>query len=177
MKKIIETEVMTFDALESDKAKDAARQWWLEGGLDNWYESVEEDAKTVKLKLGDFSMDSASFISAPDLEFIDGANSTAQLVLENHGEDCDTYKAAIAFEKAKDALPELPLEKDADYYRAEREKCETFDTLEADFLNALTKCYKKLLQKELDYQCSNESVDAALLANEYTFTADGKRFG
>lgn len=176
MKTIIQTEVMTFDEL-SDKAKDAARQWWLEGGLDNWYESVDEDAREAGLVIKNFDTDSASFIRNVELEFIDGGNSAAEKIMTNPGIGTDTYNAAMAFEKAKDAMPELPPEDDKAYYLMERENCTMFDALEGDFLSTLTQCYKKLLQQELDYRCSNESVDALLLANEYTFTAEGKRFG
>jgi bacillopeptidase F (M6 metalloprotease family) len=33
------------------------------------------------------------------------------------------------------------------------------------------------LQREYDYLTSNEAVDESIEANEYTFTAEGRRFG
>ena len=35
--------------------------------------------------------------------------------------------------------------------------------------------YLDTLQKEADYQLSDEAVDEAIQANEYTFLANGKR--
>ncbi len=37
--------------------------------------------------------------------------------------------------------------------------------------------YSMMLQRESDYLASAEAVDESILANEYTFTKDGKRFG
>ena len=33
------------------------------------------------------------------------------------------------------------------------------------------------LEREYEYQTSDEVTDEAILANEYTFTGDGRRFG
>ncbi len=175
--KTITTTVYDYAEL-NDEAKGKAKQWFFSTWPNHgWHDTVVEDAAMVKLKLSDFSMDSTSFISTPDLEFMDGGNSTAQLILENHGEDCDTYKAAIAFEKAKDAFPELPSIDAPDYAEIERRNCEAFDALEGDFMQELGECYRRMLQAEYDAMFEESYVANHMAANDYTFTVDGKCFG
>lgn len=176
MKTIINTEVMTFDEL-SNAAKEKARSWWLECGLDGWSNCTYEDAQNIGLKIKGFDMDSTSFVREVDGEFIISAIECSEKVMSEHGEHCDTYKTAKAFDEAIDALPDLPNENSLTYPNAEHAKCLAVDAIEGEFLTALLRCYKDMLQQEYDYQCSNEHVDETILANKYTFTKDGTCFG
>lgn len=44
-------------------------------------------------------------------------------------------------------------------------------------LRDLARWLYRSLEKEWDYQSSDEAVDEVIRANRYTFTADGSRFG
>ena len=46
-----------------------------------------------------------------------------------------------------------------------------------ELLRDLARWLYRQLEREYDYQTSNEVTDEAILANEYTFTDDGRRFG
>lgn len=50
---------------------------------------------------------------------------------------------------------------------------EKFAEIARDFMNWI---YRQL-ESEYDYQNADEQVDDTIRANEYTFTAEGKRFG
>ena len=47
----------------------------------------------------------------------------------------------------------------------------------AEALRDLARWLYRQLEREYDYQTSDEAVDEAILANEYTFTQEGRRFG
>jgi hypothetical protein len=46
-----------------------------------------------------------------------------------------------------------------------------------ELLRDLARWLYRQLEREYDYQTSDEVTDEAILANEYTFTGDGRRFG
>ncbi len=83
--------------------------------------------------------------------FVMSATDTANLILSEYGNSCGTSRSAERF------LDDV--------------------TDEAEFLRDLCEDYRIMLNNEAEYLTSNESVDEAIRANEYTFTADGKRFG
>lgn len=175
--KTIQTTVYEYSEL-SEKAKAAARNWWLEsGGLDDWWRCTYEDAEQIGLKLTSFDLCSASFVRNLEGHFIVSAIECSEAIFREHGEHCDTYKTAKAFDAANDALPELPSEDSPEYGEIERRLCESVDANEADFLDALLRDYAKLLQQQLEYMESEEAIAETLTANEYTFTESGKRFG
>ncbi len=169
--KIIETKVYTIDEL-SESAKEKAREWYMEGDdLHMAWEDVREDAKNIGLiieVLDDHRKNTGHFLIS--------AIECSNLILENHGAACETYKTAMEFIEAIDALPELPSEEDENYDKIERELCEQNDEIEEKFLHSLLEDYRIMLNKEVEYQNSNEHVDDMLRINEYEFTADGKRF-
>jgi hypothetical protein len=47
----------------------------------------------------------------------------------------------------------------------------------AELLRDLARWLYRQLEREYEYQTSDEMTDEAILANEYTFTGDGRRFG
>ena len=63
-------------------------------------------------------------------------------------------------------------------FRVVSEKLEDFDLkaneLEADFLEALGKCYLKILEKEYEYRYSDEAIIETIEANDYCFLENGK---
>jgi hypothetical protein len=165
MPKIIQTTVYEYAEL-NDKAKQAARDWLLSCEDDqDACDIVKEDAERVGFTLepgrGHF-----------EGTFADGAFNAACKIRNEHGPDCDTYKAAIAYEAAIDALPEQITN-----LEEESRNAEAGDVIEEEFRTALEKAYLKMLDAERLYRASDEYLAEGLEANEYTFTENGKRFG
>lgn len=96
-RKITKT-VYKFEEL-SDQAKEKARDWWRQSlGYDEWWDGVYEDADQASLKITGFDLDRADISG----RFTADACSCAHLIQDNHGEDCETYKTAVAFLAARD---------------------------------------------------------------------------
>lgn len=171
MPREITTTVYTYAELPTEVAKQRARNWWDKGNHD-WYESVYEDAAQAGIKIKQFDL----YCKKISLELINGDTTTAEYIFENHGKDCETYKAAQKWDAAIDALPDLPEEGSERYNEMERELCEGRDVIDAQFTEDLGKAYLKMLADELEHSQSEEAIAEALNANEYTFTADGRRF-
>lgn len=155
--RIIETPVFNFDDLD-EEAKENARNWYREGALDyDWWDSIFADAETIGLKITGFELDRGRYATG---EFTQDALSVCEAIIANHGKDCETYKTAMQYKG------EFRNEDYGEYEDARDE-----------FLKSLLEDYSIMLQHEYEYLLSDESVDEAIRANEYTFTETGKREG
>ena len=173
MKTITKT-VYTFDEL-SDDAKEKARAWYRDGALDyEWWDATYEDAKTIGLKLTSFDLDRNRHAKGALTE---SAPEVADLILKNHGDTCDTYKLAESFLKERDAIVDGAERDENGEFVDVPALEEKLDDCETEFTRAMVEEYSVTLQKECDWLLSDESVDESILANEYTFTVDGKREG
>lgn len=90
------------------------------------------------------------------------------MIVNNHGKDCDTFKTATQFIAAV-----LAVKPDTDDTDEEEER----ETLAAEFKRDILEDYLTMLRQEVEYRLKDETVDEDIRANEYTFTADGERFG
>lgn len=165
MPKTIETTVYLFHEL-SDKAKDKARAWWREVGTDYWYEQVYDDASQVGIKIKGFDIGRGQSIDMHVPSF----SQTAELIISNHRSECDTYRLAKAYLQALERIAEAT-------EWSEEEADEATDEAVDYFRKELEHCYLKALREQYEYEMSDEAADENIEANEYTFTADGKRFG
>lgn len=168
----VETKVYTYDEL-SEKAKEKARNWYREGyeALDAFQQLVD-DAELIGLRITALSERGTNKGG-----FMVSAIDCSEKILAEHGEDCETYKDAMAFMAAIDALPELPDEDHPDYDKMEAELCDKTDDAEREFLYALLEDYRILFEREIDYQTSNETIEESIRSNSYEFTEDGELFG
>ncbi len=151
----ITTKVYQFDEL-SDEAKQRAREWFLADGdeADQAWEYVQDDAKEIGLKIISLSDHRGN-----EGEFIESAIGTAKKILDEHGSSCETYKTASRYKNS--LIAETDDEKREDVTH--------------EFLHDLLEDYRVMLNKEIEYKYSDESVDENIRANEYEFTIDGKR--
>jgi hypothetical protein len=78
------------------------------------------------------------------------------------GRGCDEYSMSITVER--DTPTNQQMTADAE------------DTV-VELLRDLARWLYRQLEREYDYQTSDTVTDEAILANEYTFTDDGRRFG
>lgn len=171
--KTITTTVYEFDEL-NDKAKEKARDWYRDGALDyEWWDSTYEDAERAGLKITSFDLDRNRHACG---EFIKYAEDCAKRILAEHGQDCETFKTAAAFLKEREALTIKHADPEASNgltYDGDQ----AIEECESEFLKSILEDYSIMLQKEMEYLMSDESVDELIRANEYTFTETGKREG
>ena len=136
-----------------------------------WWDSTYEDAKHIGLKITSF--DDYSL----EAEFIEGAEYTANKILEDHGEQCETYQTAKNYLEERAELVAL-LSDGVHLDRVAEGNEDEFDwscnDLDAEFLYSLREDYRIILQKEYDYLTSEEAIKDTLIANEYDFTINGE---
>lgn len=203
MKTQIVTDVYTFDLL-SDKAKEKARDWYRQASAGDNFEAecVIDDAEEV-LKHTGWNISKvyySGFSSQGDGACFEGAWSAGgvNVVAMKEAAPLDTELHRIAEELAKVAAA-LPLSsggvRQSGYYyheyctrfefeaSEEKDDAETnlaINSAEADFIEASRDAMRwiyRQLEKDWEFQNSDETVDENILANEYTFMIDGERFG
>jgi hypothetical protein len=166
--KTITRTLYTFDEL-SNPAKEKAREWMREfvGGNYDWADFIECDAKSVGLEIKGWNLDRGAYCN---LSMTERPDRVCELIMDNHGEGCDTRNAAMEY-RAQCTSIALDLEAGRiDQYEAE----DLEDANKAEFRNNLASCYLDLLRREWEYRMSNEAIDENITANEYEFTEDGK---
>jgi hypothetical protein len=172
MARTIRTKVYKFDEL-NQTAKDKAIEQFNDINVDyDWWTSTYEDAANIGLKITSFDLDRYRHAKG---EFTLAANEVAQNILNNHGEECETYKTAAAFmEEWQPIFGNYMDENHADYESNESE-VKLMD-IENDFLTNILEDYSIMLQKECEYLQSEAVIIETIQSNEYEFTADGRRF-
>lgn len=161
--KTITVNIFTFDEL-SEPAKENARGWYRAIDSDQWaWETTKEDAENIGLKI--ISLEDHK---GNEGEFIGTAVDTCEKIITDHGPSCDTHKTAMHY---RDSLKRL-----SEKYDDSIEDEENYNNHVHEFLHDLLEDYRAMINKEIEYQNSNEYVDENIIANEYTFTDDGKRF-
>jgi hypothetical protein len=170
-KETIEHTYYQFDEL-TESAKEKARDWYREGGLDyEWWDSTYEDAKTIGLEITSFDFDRRGV----EGNFIAGAEETAHKIEKEHGEKCETFIDAKAYLVQRDAIVNQAEKDENGDFVDEYGLDNALDDIDKEFLHTLCEDYRIILQKEMEYLLSDESVDESICANEYEFTENGKR--
>lgn len=177
----------------SDKAKERARDWYRECIDSDEYSAVTEDAQAllellgfsdIKIYWSGFSSqgDGASFeagwsaYKCNSEEFFGHCPET-----EGNEEYCESAKRIIALATE---FPELTarLETRGNYSHSGTMRADLGDSpdgVEERFISAcrdFADAIYSALERENEYLYSEESVDENIRANEYEFTADGKRW-
>lgn len=166
----IRTKVYQFSEL-SESAQQKAIKWFLNSFDDSFaWHDIKEDAGQIGLKL--ISLDSHRENKG---EFMLSANEVAQNIFNNHGEVCETYKTAAKFmDEWQPVFSNYMDEGHEDYESKESE--DKLQGLEDDFLHSLLEDYRMMLDKQIEYEYSDEFAKDTIEANEYEFKADGTRF-
>ncbi len=171
----VTTKIYKFDEL-SDEAKEVAVQEFSDLNVDHeWWDSIYEDAATIGLKITAINIDQGSFCRGT---WTEDAEEAAALILEHHGETCETHKDATTFlvdlgkaEAAHKAQPGYNVEYDDDF----KDEYE-YEEMCQEFKKTICEDYRIMLQKEYEYLCSEAAIIESIKANEYEFTADGKHY-
>lgn len=160
---------------ESAKQKAIENLWDINVDYSEWDNSIE-DANEIGLKI--ISLDDHRSNKG---EFITTGEDCANLILENHGKDCETYKTAKSFLDQY-----LPLKKEWDekpdpngiggYENAgfpfEYENQAT--ELSEDFLHSILEDYRVMRNQNYEYLTSSEAIIESIQANEYLFNENGE---
>lgn len=158
MRTVIEKiDLFTFsEASEALKSKILTNYYDINVDHD-WWEFTYEDANNIGVNITGFCLDRGSYC---DIEFKHDAISTAESIIAEHGETCETYKTAKYY------LSEIGTTSNAIY--------ENFEEIEKEFKCSLSEDYRIMLTKEYEYLTSEEVIIETLISNEYEFTEDGK---
>lgn len=156
-----------------EKAIDSLRYINVEHG---WWAYTYEDAENIGLKITGFDLDRPNYCEG---ELLHSLTEVCNLIVKNHGENCDTYKTAKSFltkwgKLVKDHSDGIDINKVCE--DKEYEFYQLADELGNEFKKALCEDYKIILQHEYDYLTSDEKIKDTIITNEYDFTADGKKF-
>jgi len=171
MARTIRTKVYKFNEL-NETAKQKAIEKLSDINVESeWWEFVYEDAKQIGLKITGFDIDR----SYCEGDFILSANEVAQNIINNHGEQCETYKAAVEFTEEWQPVFANYMDETSENYESKQSEDKLME-LEDDFKNSLCEDYRIILSKEYEYLTSKEAIIEIIEANEYEFTADGKLF-
>lgn len=156
-----------FDEL-TDEAKDKAVEKLWDLNVDHdWWEWTLEDAKSIGLKITEFDIDHQICNGKLLIPGFDTANK----IIENHGEKCDTFSTATQYLSDHKELHEK--------YKDEIEAGNTWDydseleDLETELTRSLLEDYLLVLRKEYEHLTSKEAIIECIKSNEYTFLEDG----
>lgn len=169
MSKIISTEVFTFDEL-SEKAKEIARDWYREGNdIPFLAEYMEEELQRLLEPHGVTCKDAKIFYN---FSYSQGDGAMFEGNAYWNG-----YRAKIKqsghYYHYNSKTIELFREIDGQEVEASADDEAAFNTLYVQICQDLSKAGYAYI----DDAYSAEVVDESILANGYTFTSDGKRFG
>lgn len=135
----------------------------------NWWESTYEDASNVGIIITGFDIGRGQSCTG---DFGGRALETANKILAEHGEGCETVNTAHKYMADREALLlNVEVDEDGEYYNATET---ALSDLDKDFLRAVLEDYRIILSKEYEYLTSEEQIRESIEANEMEFTIDGK---
>jgi len=166
----IEINIYQFNEL-SEEAKEKALLNLSDINIDyEWWSSTYEDAKQIGLNITSFDLDRNRHCKGV---FDLSASEVAQNILNEHGEDCRTYKTADAFMAEWDPIFSDYMDESSENYESAGLENKLME-IEAEFLNSLLSDYAMMLQEECDYLQSDEAIIETIEANEYEFNEEGE---
>lgn len=161
----------SFDECSEELKEKILENYWDINVNDSfWYESIIEDAQRIGLKITEFDIEGRHI----DGDCILDHTEIAHKILEEHGEQCDTYKLAEAFLQERGEIVNTAPRDDDGEFEDERKLDDDLDECESEFKHNLLEEYLSIFRKEYEYQTSEEQVIESIRANEYTFNEKGK---
>lgn len=157
----VTTNVYLFTELSEEAQQKVIKKYYDINVSHDWWLDTYKDAEIIGLKLQYFGLDRNKHATG---SFITNAKDCADLVIHNHGDTCETYSLAVGYLAGYDNITN------------EEEDNETFDELNEEFLKNLLSAYADILQRECEYLQTDEAIKESIIANEYEFTENGKRF-
>lgn len=174
------TETITYKIYKFDELSSEAKQKAIESFSDlnvdhEWWSFTYDDIKTIGGLCKGFSL-GGDFNC--DIE-IDDIEETANLIIKNHSEQCETYETAQDFIKSKCELVVKysdGINKDEVLEENQSEFDDDMEYLDSEFLNSIQQDYLKILCDEYEYLTSEEQIIECIKSNEYEFNQDGTQY-
>jgi hypothetical protein len=172
MSKTIRLKIYKFEELIPAAQAKAITQF-VDTNVDyGWWQFIYEDAANIGLTLTGFDLDRGNYCSGL---FTAGTEKCARKIEKEHGPGCETFKTATQYLAERDkVINDAP--KDSNGELNSEEVDAALDELDAEFLKSLLEDYRILLSNEYDYLTSEEAIKETIIANDYDFTKDGKRY-
>ena len=123
--RIKEIKVYTFNELTPEVQNKIINKFYDINIDHDWWDSDYEDAKNIGLKITEFDIYHGTIKGS----FIKSAHNTCELIIGNHGKDCETYKHALNYLADCLAINEWD------------------DKLDSEFLHDLLEDYLSILKK------------------------------
>lgn len=162
--RVIEIKVYKFDELTEEGKRKAVENLYDINIDHGWWNYIYEDAENIGIKITEFDIDRGAYCHG---DIITSAPEVIEAIIANHGKDCETYKTAMRYKPTFDELATL---RDGDDNSFE----DKFEGAEHEFLQDILEDYRIMLQKEYEYQTSEEAIIETIDANDYEFTENGK---
>lgn len=155
----------TWDELTEEQQEVALSKYYDINVYYDWWDSVYEDANMIGLKITAFNIDRGNYV---DMQFESGGSmlNTINLIIDNHGDMCDTFKIAKRYEQDIDKAVES-----CDDYPDEY-----LDELEHEFLQEMKTEYLSMLKSDYEYLTSDEAIKETLINNDYDFKVDTSEY-
>ena len=168
--RIIETKVFTFDELNEDAKQNAIERLSDINVSHDWWDCIYEGAKEDGVKITSFDLDRNRHAQG---EFILSACEVAQNILNEHGNNCETFKTATNFLEEWQPVFDEYMNEESEKFES-RESEDELQELEDEFLKNLLEEYSIMLQNDCEYLQSEEAIIETIQANEYEFTEEGE---
>jgi hypothetical protein len=130
----------------------------------DWWECAYLDAEMIGILITGHDQ-----YFYPDGKLIDGtAIESIELVLANHGEECDTYRTAAEYKALllADMIKRRCL--DEDDWEIEDEY------LAAQYLKKMLRLYRDHIQGDYEYYTSDDCLEELFKEGDYEFDSDGR---
>ena len=166
----ISIKLYTFNELsESARQKVLEKMETHEVEFMEWWIPVYEDAENVGIKITGFDFD----IDQITGDFLGTEYMASEKIMDGHGKQCQTYKAAEKFDKDWNALVSkytdlMGIKINADKFRSEEK------VIEETFKNEIRRQYLTILRNEYEYLTSEEAIKESIEENGYEFTENGE---
>lgn len=167
--KTITINLYSFSELSSEAQNKALNKYVTINADFEWWDSTYMDAEQVGLKITGFDLDRNKHATG---KLTLNALEVAQNIINNHGEDCNTYKTAQKFLEEHAPIFADYMDENSEGYES-RENEGKLSDLESGFLEDLLSDYADMLQKECYQLMSREAIIETFEANEYTFEENG----
>jgi len=160
---------------EDTKQKAIEKLYDINIEFGDWWDQIYEDAADVGIKITSFNIDRGSCCEGVIYDFVE----TAQKIIKNHGELCETYLTANNYledraklvEKYSDGI-ETDIVTEDNEYDFDLE-C---DDLDEEFKKSILEDYRIILSKNYEYLTSKEAIIETIEANDYDFDVNGNIF-
>jgi len=168
--KTIKINLYKFSELSEESQQKVIEKYYDINVDPDWWQFTYEDAANIGLKITGFGLDRDRHATG---ELLLATNEVCQNILNNHGEECKTYKTAKETMEIWQPVFNAYMDETNPKYES-REAENELQEIEDEFTKSLLEDYSIMLQKESEYLQSKEAIIETIEANEYTFEADGK---